>query len=37
MAYDDGAMISYDLNLQFMELVPIYAKDYSESDHSIGY
>lgn len=40
MAYDDGSMFSYDLQLQFMELIPIYAKDYNEGDasnHPIGY
>jgi len=40
MSYDDGAMFSYDLQLQFMELVPVYAKDYNEGDganHPIGY
>jgi len=31
-------MVSYTVNLQFMELEPIYAKDYNESDnHPIGY
>ena len=40
MAYNDGSMFSYDLQLQFMELIPIYAKDYNEGDaanHPIGY
>lgn len=40
MAYEDGSMFSYNLTLQFMELVPIYSKDYdsgSGSSHSIGY
>jgi hypothetical protein len=40
MRYDDGSMFSYDLQLQFMELVPIYAKDYNEgtnAEHPIGY
>ena len=40
MSYDDGAMFSYDLQLQFMELIPVYAKDYNEGDganHPIGY
>ena len=40
MAYDDGSMFSYDLQLQFMELIPLYAKDYNEGDasnHPIGY
>ena len=40
MSYEDGAMFSYDLQLQFMELIPIYAKDYNEGDnsnHPIGY
>ena len=38
MAFEDGAMVSYNINLQFMELEPIYSKDYdSVSDGSIGY
>lgn len=40
MSYEDGAMFSYDLQLQFMELIPVYAKDYNEGDganHPIGY
>ena len=40
MAYNDGSMFSYDLQLQFMELIPLYAKDYNEGDaanHPIGY
>ena len=32
MSYEDGAMFSYDLQLQFMELIPVYAKDYNEGD-----
>ena len=40
MSFKDGSMFSYDINLQFMELVPVYAKDYNEGsskNHSIGY
>ena len=37
MSFKDGGMVSYTLNLQFMELEPIYAKDYNETDHAIGY
>ena len=40
MSYQDGAMFSYDLQLQFMELIPVYAKDYNEgigASHPIGY
>lgn len=38
MSFKDGGMVSYTVNLQFMELEPIYAKDYNESDnHPIGY
>jgi len=40
MSYSDGAMFSYDLQLQFMELIPVYAKDYNEGNgasHPIGY
>lgn len=40
MAYSDGSMFSYNLQLTFMELLPIYSKDYDSglgSSHSIGY
>lgn len=40
MAYEDGGMASYDISLQFMELEPIYSKDYDDdraANHLIGY
>jgi hypothetical protein len=40
MSYADGGMVSYTLNLQFMELEPIYESDYNDDrakDHFIGY
>jgi len=40
MSFEDGAMVSYNLSLQFMELEPVYAKDYDDEnakDHLIGY
>jgi len=40
MAFDDGSMVSYSLNLQFMELEPIYSTDYDDATakpHDIGY
>jgi len=40
MSYEDGSMFSYSLQLTFMELLPIYSKDYDSgegSTHSIGY
>lgn len=40
MAFKDGSMTSYEINLQFMELEPIYASDYDSNDaksHLIGY
>lgn len=36
MSFFDGAMVSYTMNLQFMELEPLYAKDYNDN-HPIGY
>lgn len=37
MAYDeDGTMVSYGLQMQFMELEPVYEDEY-KSDQSIGY
>jgi hypothetical protein len=36
MTYHDGTMISYNVNLTFQELIPLYSKDY-EDDHSIGF
>lgn len=35
--YDDGAMTSYEITLQFGELTPIYDDDYGNSDGFIGY
>lgn len=40
MAFDDGSMVSYSLNLQFMELEPIYSTDYDDetaTKHGMGY
>lgn len=40
MAYKDGGMASYDISLQFMELEPVYSKDYDDdraANHLIGY
>lgn len=40
MAYKDGAMFSYVLTMQFMELTPIYSKDYDSGEgasHPIGF
>lgn len=38
---DDGTMVSYTLNMQFQEIIPIYDTDYVTSDknpyHSIGF
>jgi hypothetical protein len=36
MTYRDGTMISYNINLTFQELIPLYDVDYND-DHSIGY
>lgn len=36
MTYKDGTMISYNINLTFQELIPLYDIDYND-DHSIGY
>jgi hypothetical protein len=36
MTYKDGTMISYNINLTFQELIPLYDVDYND-DHSIGY
>ena len=35
--YDDGSMTSYQVDLQFGELNPIYADDYDDSDNDMGY
>ena len=40
MTFPDGTMVSYVMNLSFMELEPIYADEYDEVDASqeqIGY
>jgi hypothetical protein len=41
MSFKDGAMVSYQLDLTFQELEPIYDDDYSEldtdKDNFIGY
>jgi len=37
VSFEDAAMLSYTINLQFMELEPIYSSDYDTSNHSIGY
>jgi len=36
MSFENGAMVSYNLSLQFMELEPIYAKDYDEEAGKVG-
>lgn len=36
MTYRDGTMVSYNVNMTFQELLPVYDKDYSD-DHPIGY
>jgi hypothetical protein len=36
MTYKDGTMISYNINLTFQELIPLYDIDYND-DHAIGY
>ncbi|MBM5783197.1 MAG: hypothetical protein FJ368_07260 [Pelagibacterales bacterium] len=33
MTYSDGTMVSYNLNLQFQELTPIYQEDYDKFDY----
>ena len=40
MTFEEGTMVSYNLSLQFMELEPIYSRDYDDpkvKDHLIGY
>ena len=38
MAYDEGgAMVSYGLQMQFMELEPVYEDEYSSNVNEIGY
>lgn len=34
--YEDGYMVSYEINMQFQELEPIYNDDY-QSVNGIGY
>lgn len=36
MTYQDGTMVSYNVNMTFQELLPVYDKDYAD-DHPIGY
>lgn len=36
MTYRDGTMVSYNINMTFQELLPVYDKDYSDN-HPIGY
>ena len=35
--YDDGSMTSYQVDLQFGELNPIYGDNYDDSDNDMGY
>lgn len=38
MTYADGTMITYNLNMTFSEIIPVYDKDYIENEtHPIGY
>ena len=37
MTYDDGSMTSYQVNLQFGELNPIYSNDINESSNDMGF
>jgi len=37
MTYQDGSMTSYNVNMQFNELDPIYADDYDEDTNDMGY
>ena len=41
MSFEDGAMVSYQVDLTFQELEPIYDDDYTEIDRDkddyIGY
>lgn len=34
--YSDGAMVAYNISLQFQDVQPVYAEDYP-NDHPIGY
>lgn len=36
MTYGDGSMVSYDLQLEFKELEPIYSQDYDSGDGAEG-
>ena len=35
--YTDGTMVAYTLSLQFQEITPIYASDYVNYPHPIGF
>lgn len=35
--YNDGTMVAYTLSLQFQEITPIYASDYVNYPHPIGF
>ena len=35
--FDDGAMVSYEMQMQFKELDPVYNEDYGLTDDSIGF
>lgn len=37
MTYKDGTMVAYNVNMTFQEILPVYASDYDEDDHPIGY
>lgn len=38
MTYSDGTMISYNINMTFSEIIPVYDIDYKDKDsHPIGY
>lgn len=37
MTFDDGTPVQYTLSLTFQELEPVYADEYDEDNHSIGY
>jgi hypothetical protein len=30
-------MVAYNVNMTFQEILPVYASDYDEDDHPIGY
>ena len=35
--FEDGAMVSYEMQMQFKELDPVYNEDYGPTDDSIGF